>query len=682
MTAAQINAFLNAGLSFIPVGNDKRPWLNSWTEYQFRRPEPDEIQDMNFRDAPGVAIICGDVSGGIEVIDFDTKNDPMGTIWKEFGALAKAMDLDNVLKNVVIQSTMSGGYHILYKCPKPGRSEKLALHDSGKPIIETRGNGGYVVVYPTERYQLLRGDITKINPITQQDRDRLLEVCRQLNRKSNGFTVQAQPMDRETMQIKKTLDKICSQIEQAKVDITANYDDWVKIGHGLAYSLGEEGRTYYHKVSSFHPDYTFEGTNTKYNDLVKGRHKNKYATIKSLFMVAKNYGIDIRSEDDGAIDPIEDWIQKEDFSYNEVTMKIEDRYGKPIDDNWINTYYRRSRKALGKKFSMAEFTSCLFNYDNLRTYNPILDFFEALRVREYKGTPVDDYIAHLDIKDDRWKPIIRKWMLSVVAQAYGYTSEIVLVLVGPQYIGKTQFFLRMFPPDFAEQYCIIDSLKEGKDSRIKMTQKLVIVDDEFGGLNRQDTEHFKSIVSQKIFTIRLPYGRTMMDLPRLCVFAGASNKMQVINDFTGNRRILPVEVINRDLEKADKVNRLDMWAELVQEYWSMDSQDRWMVSLEEIEFIKDASEEYQQENSARDYITRMYKPAENGVFMTATEICDLINEKYPNAKLYPNRIGQELSHLGFERVQQKRGKQFRIYGYKVLDANDHSDLENKADLPF
>lgn len=52
-------------------------------------------------------------------------------------------------------------------------------------------------------------------------------------------------------------------------DITGVYDDWVKIGMGLTYSLGEAGRTPFHLLSKNYKTYSKEDTDEKYDDLLE-----------------------------------------------------------------------------------------------------------------------------------------------------------------------------------------------------------------------------------------------------------------------------------------------------------------------------------------------------------------------------------------------------------------------------
>ena len=130
--------YLNFGLSVIPLmHSSKRPALDSWVEFQQRRPTLTEIETwwQNGTDK-GIAIVCGKVSNLI-VLDID---DP-----DKFGIALEA--LGETLPDTPIVQTRKG-WHVYFKYPQNRvvrRHNRLA--DWG---AELRGDGCYVVAPPTE----------------------------------------------------------------------------------------------------------------------------------------------------------------------------------------------------------------------------------------------------------------------------------------------------------------------------------------------------------------------------------------------------------------------------------------------------------------------------------------------------------------------------------------------------
>ena len=61
------------------------------------------------------------------------------------------------------------------------------------------------------------------------------------------------------------------QLQVNQIDLTASYEDWVKVGLSLA-SLGESGRLYFHQVSQLNPKYEPRQTDAKFTELLQNRN--------------------------------------------------------------------------------------------------------------------------------------------------------------------------------------------------------------------------------------------------------------------------------------------------------------------------------------------------------------------------------------------------------------------------
>jgi hypothetical protein len=182
--------YIRNGISVIATGSDKRA-ISSWKKFQSQLPNETDLKDQfNSTRCKGIAVICGSVSGNLEVIDVDSKYDLTGTLFEELTAAIYEASKSLSDKLLFIQ-TKSGGYHIYYKCSKVEGNQKLAQrpaseqeikdnpHEKVLVLIETRGEGGYVIAPPTEGYQKISG--SEIPTITEDERDLLLEIYRSFN---------------------------------------------------------------------------------------------------------------------------------------------------------------------------------------------------------------------------------------------------------------------------------------------------------------------------------------------------------------------------------------------------------------------------------------------------------------------------------------------------------------------
>ena len=173
--------YLKAQLSVIPTKEDKLPALPSWKPYQSQRIKEDEVEGLfTGANVKGLAIICGAISGGLEVIDVDTKHDTTGSLWDELRGLIED-NLPELYSRLVIAQTKSGGYHIYYRCTSIAGNLKLSTKQNREVLIETRGEGGYVIAPPTPKYTYIQGEPGNIPTITPEDRDILFSISKSFN---------------------------------------------------------------------------------------------------------------------------------------------------------------------------------------------------------------------------------------------------------------------------------------------------------------------------------------------------------------------------------------------------------------------------------------------------------------------------------------------------------------------
>ena len=172
---------LKAQLSVIPTKEDKLPALPTWKPYQSERLKEEKIDTLfNGPNVKGLAIICGAVSGNLEVIDVDTKHDTTGTLWEELRVLIED-NLPELYTKLVIAQTKSGGYHIYYRCSTIAGNLKLSTKLNREVLVETRGEGGYVIAPPTPGYKYIQGDTDTIPTINPEDRDILFSIAKSFN---------------------------------------------------------------------------------------------------------------------------------------------------------------------------------------------------------------------------------------------------------------------------------------------------------------------------------------------------------------------------------------------------------------------------------------------------------------------------------------------------------------------
>lgn len=192
---------LRARVSVLPIATDgtKGPATQylpfdadgkrTWKPFQCRIPDETQLRQL-FGNGVGIGIIGGKVSGNLEFIDFDQAG-----LYEQFAEQVEAIE-PGLLVRLPKVRTPRPGVHVALRCETIEGNQKLAQEwdaAEGKPktLIETRGEGGYVVApgsplrcHETRRpYELLPGPtLAKIPTITSAERATLLAVARSFNK--------------------------------------------------------------------------------------------------------------------------------------------------------------------------------------------------------------------------------------------------------------------------------------------------------------------------------------------------------------------------------------------------------------------------------------------------------------------------------------------------------------------
>lgn len=213
-----ISSISDKRLRFIPIRPTKAPIPSNW--------QNDTTTVYDYSQSNYVGLVCGAISGNVEVIDFDLKYDLSGTLFRDFKRAVNDID-KNLLSKMVVQKTMSGGYHFIYRCSHIEGNQKIAnretteeekrhtyestfhkkakelgvdinvkdekyhecdrvakasmINDKVRVLIETRGEKGQIACVPSPSYEFVYGNFDSIQEITPQERDILFNVAYSFN---------------------------------------------------------------------------------------------------------------------------------------------------------------------------------------------------------------------------------------------------------------------------------------------------------------------------------------------------------------------------------------------------------------------------------------------------------------------------------------------------------------------
>ena len=200
-----------------------------------------------------------------------------------------------------------------------------------------------------------------------------------------------------------------------------------------------------------------------------------------------------------------------------------------------------------------------------RSYHPIRDYLEALP--EWDGVPRVEtlFIDYLGSPDTLYiRAIARKMMVAAVARIYepGVKFDSVVVLNGPQGMGKSSFFAKLGGKWFSDSLTISDM--KDKAAPEKLQGYWILELGELAGLKKMDVETVKAFITRQDDKFRHSYGYSVEDHPRQCIIVGSTNNGDgFLRDVTGNRRFWLVTCTTNSPHRPWEVESIvpQLWAE-------------------------------------------------------------------------------------------------------------------------
>lgn len=326
-------------------------------------------------------------------------------------------------------------------------------------------------------------------------------------------------------------------------------------------------------------------------------------------------------------------------------------------DNWKNRPIRdddaiacsswlEKNEALGLSIRPNDAYGLMLRVAKMNTIDPPRTWLESLK---WDGTErishwLTDYCSAAE--NSYTKTIARKWMISAVRRIMepGCKADSMLILESKQGDGKSTA-LRVLGT-WGDDCYFTDQVDDigNKDALIQIQGVSIIEFAEMDTLNKADTDHIKKFITRQIDRYRPPYGRTLVDRPRRCVFAGTVNPggNGYLKDPTGARRFWPVETgkILTDKLAADVPQ---LWAEAF-EAWRR-GEKNWIDDPEVMALATAEQSARYEEDAWAELIEKEIKYVD---CITVNEIMEAISiPKERRDRRASMRIGAYLRHKGW-----------------------------------
>lgn len=611
--------YIASGLSVLPTNrSSKTPMLENWRRLQSNRLTRDECERAFYPDC-NIAVVCGAISGNLEVIDFDNKSKLMLPMFDEFKCCIDTLRLP-------YEKTKSGGYHVFYRCDVPvsGNMKLAQIHDmeTNRPstIIETRGEGGYVVVAPSTGYQLVEGDITDIPVVSEEQRRWILTTCKGCNQvepeeylnPSYGNTYSCGDDDRvgdrynasseAMLECRTLLEEAGWKFSQdgRKVTRPGKTDGGFSATFGVMTS--RLGVPLFHVFTSngspFEQDksyspfavYSMLKWDGNFRDAAAelGRRMGdtpKKEPKRTDADPPKFVKTDIANERDGRmkktsedsvqqadktrkkkeeVERAEDYLNDNyDFRLDEIKHTVEwRRKGEPFyEEANLNDIYI-SLQHLGIKFGQ-DSIAALLGSSYVKSYNPFHEYFDNLP----RWDGIDwfgrffDYIK-VDNREFFTKMLEKQFVRAIkcALEPEFYNRFAFIFRSREQEIGKSRLVQYLNP--LPQKYFCDEFFTGDKDSAISLTESFIYSLEELDDVNKLGggMAKLKAMIAKKSFNGRLPYGKTKTLLYRCCTFFGTANSVEFLTDDVNTRWIVcTIKELNQDIFTEIDINKL--WAQ-------------------------------------------------------------------------------------------------------------------------
>lgn len=346
-------------------------------------------------------------------------------------------------------------------------------------------------------------------------------------------------------------------------------------------------------------------------------------------------------------------------------------------------------------FSPSKLKNALLTITAERSFHPIKEYLEGLPEWDRKKRLETLLIDYLGAEGSSYvRAVTRKTLVAAVARVYepGIKFDTVLVLSGPQGIGKSMFFAKLGGVWFSDSLTISDM--RDKTGAEKLQGFWIMEIGEMNGIKKVEVETVKSFASRQDDKFRVAYGTVVESHPRQCVICGTSNSQHFLRDVTGNRRFWPVQVTG-ECEKhpwnMDKALLEQIWAEALTLYNAgeeliLKGTDAEMAAEKQ----QEALENDDREGLVREYLDkllpadwaklslsekRMYLAGDE--FTTQNRAGVAPRDKVCNLEIWAECFGRESANIRKQDSYELNAIMAKLDGWKRYDGNKSGKLSFK-----
>ncbi len=359
--------------------------------------------------------------------------------------------------------------------------------------------------------------------------------------------------------------------------------------------------------------------------------------VHTLYQECKGFGESSSlSGDQAPLLRMKEFMERRyEFRFNTLTGETEYRkrdsihfYFKPAD--------RRARNSMA--MDALEEGICVWDRDvdrylgsdRIPIYNPIEDYLWSTgkwdghdRIRE-----LADCVPCMN--GGCWRELFYRWFLSMVAHWRGmdrmHGNSTVPVLIGAQGYRKSTFCRLILPPELRFAYTDSLDFRSKRDAEMALGRFLLINLDEFDQISSNQQGFLKHLLQKPVLNLRKPYATSVQEVRRYASFIATSNHADLLNDPSGSRRFICIEV-TEPIRTEITFNYRQLYAQAMQ---ALNQGERYWLDDADEELLKQENRQFEQTTPLEAALCSMTRRARNereGEEETLMEIAEQLNKR-------------------------------------------------------
>ena len=374
-----------------------------------------------------------------------------------------------------------------------------------------------------------------------------------------------------------------------------------------------------------------------------------------------------RKADDAMSAQLEEFLKSGyDFRFNVLTEQAEmcrkgEATYRPVNQRVANTLCLDARDR-GSNCWDKDVTR-LLNSERMTDFHPFLTYMAELPV--WDGIDRVTPLAHRVSSAEHWVKGFHKWMLGMAAQWSGQVGRCAnavapLLVSTRQGMGKSTFCKLLMPESLANYYTDSFDLNSPAGCEQKLSLFGLINLDEYDKLSSTKLPLLKNLMQMTTLHYRKAHRVQYSHLSRMASFIGTSNRMELLNDPTGSRRYLCVELT----EKLDctPLEHKQLFAQLKAE---LEAGERYWFTADEEKELMEHNRPFYAYPPVHDVFFRCFRLPEEGEeyeLCPSGELFARLAEDYPKEMrgMNLNRFGRLLTSIGAERVHTVKGNMYKV----------------------